>query len=101
MAFHNPRLSTTLLVLLGLSAAPCLAGQKPAAPPTPAAHAIAAASPGVEADYQAGLRAYYQGLPAEADAAFRRAIQGDAHCAMAYWGLSRCLAKAGRQAEAL
>jgi len=88
-----------LLLLSGMLAAlPALDAPAQAPPP---AHAITCASPRVERYYREGLRDYYSERLDDAIKEFGEAARRDPQCAMAFWGQSRALHKAGRRDEAL
>jgi tetratricopeptide (TPR) repeat protein len=64
-------------------------------------HEITCASVRAARDYQDGLRWFYLGQTDQAISTFQEAARRDPACAMAQWGLSRALQKAGRAADAL
>jgi tetratricopeptide (TPR) repeat protein len=73
-----------------------------AAPPEPAGvHAVTCASPRVERYYREGLRDFYSERLDDSIKEFAEAAKRDPHCALAFWGQSRALFKAGRREEAL
>lgn len=64
-------------------------------------HQITCASNRAARDYQDGLRLLYQGRMEDAIGEFQDAVRRDPACAMAQWGLSRALYKAGRAPDAV
>jgi tetratricopeptide (TPR) repeat protein len=61
---------------------------------------VTTSSPRAARLFQAGLNDFYQGRLTEAQEQFRGALRLDPDCAMAHWGLSRTLDRAGRFEEA-
>jgi len=64
-------------------------------------HWITSSSERAARAYHEGLSAFHRGDVEEAIKDFQEAIRRDSACAMAHWGLSRALQKAGRTPDAL
>src|SRR5687767_15257947 len=94
-----PVTAWTLLFALLLLAASARPGAGDA--PEVGGHAITCSSERALRDYRTGLRHLYLGQANEAVQAFEEAARRDRGCAMAQWGLSRALARGGRDGDAL
>ena len=96
-----PSVALAALILVGIAlAAPARGAGEAALSTAPGAHEITCASPKALRAYQSGLRLFHLDRADEAAAQFNEAAKRDRGCAMAYWGLSRTLAKQGKAAEA-